>query len=106
MINDVKSMAASVVQNLGGKRILDMMINAKDFKFNPKQQHVSFRFTSRNALKANFVKISFAQANTLSIEFIRIYGKKNDILKSINNVGLSDLATVFEKETMLALSNK
>lgn len=103
MTNDFENIARELVKSLGGKRVLEMMINAKKFKFDREEKFLSFRFSSRNFLKANFIKILYVNDDLFNVEFGRIYGKKYIICKTLININIRDLCSVFENETKIEL---
>ncbi|WP_436659644.1 hypothetical protein [Acinetobacter sp. P1(2025)] len=102
----LKDVAISILNSLGGKRILDMKINAKDYKINLKESYISFSFTSRNAIKANYIKIYIINSNLIKMQLWRNYGKNSNMLREVNNILIDELASLFQKETLLELSNR
>lgn len=96
--------AQKTVAILGGKRILNMMISAKSFMFGGADPYLSFRFTSRNQLHANYIKLKTSDNETYVVEFGRVYGQKYKMIKVFEDVKAAGLKSLFETETALKLS--
>lgn len=95
--------AMKTLEAFGGKRILNMMISATSYMYNPNEMQLSFRFTSRNALHANHLKLTQDKSNNYILEFGRIYGKKYSLIKTLNDIHIDKLTNIFESETKLVL---
>jgi len=91
--------AEQVIQQLGGFRRLQSMINAQHFS--KAEDYVTFKFTGSKV--ANYLKVTLLPSDTYKVVFIKLWGSKVKVVKEVENVYADSLIELFENTTGLYL---
>jgi len=94
-----KQKAETIRNQFGGRALF--MIDA-DCLVAHENGSLSFRFKCSKI--ANYVKITPNKNDLYDLKFMKIWGRKYNIIKEINDVGVGNLHKVFEETTNLKLS--
>lgn len=92
-----KQIAETILSQMGGHKLLALMINAKKFLFEKK--NLTFRFFRSEKNKANYVDIQLMPSDTYKLDFWSIHGSKCKIVETIEDVYADDLMKIFSDST-------
>lgn len=95
-------MAKEILNQMGGTKLLTMMIGAKSFRYD--QNYVGFRHMYAERSKSNYVQIELMPSDLYKIDFYNIRGLNSKITETIEGVYAEDLARIFSDSTGLTLS--
>ena len=100
-----KEVANTILQQLGGRRLI-AMTGAKDFiTHNDQCGGLSFRIPQMTGIKVNYVKVILNGMDLYDVEFGRIRGNNYKVLSSFTDIYAEDLIELVEKETGLFLQH-
>ena len=94
--------ANTVLQQLGGQKLLRLMVAADNFVQSEKEQWVSFKF--KGSVSFNYLKIQLNSMDLYDLTFYKIRGTKLQSQKLVTNIYCDTLMDVFESETSLYLT--
>lgn len=97
-----ENVAATILQQLGGKGKVVAMIGAKHFLDGGK--YLTFQYPKAPKNKSNAVKIILNHTDTYDVIFYAIRGTNLNEVSKHDGIGAENLKELFQKETGLYLS--
>lgn len=97
-----KAIAQTILNQLGGIRLLNTMIGAKNYTFD--ENLVGFRYMNAERNNSNHIQIHLLPSDLYKLEFWNIRGMKSKVVETIEGVYADNLAEIFQDKTGLTLT--